>query len=119
MLIELRTNGGIGMHSRKKTDRIRRIEGMEEKLNASLAAVRALEQAMEAYEKVRGDIRTLEEYLSSPEWRADFEADEAGLLPPELRRGVLSEDGISHLLEENDEVRNALLELAESLECPF
>ena len=49
----------------------------------------------------------------------DFEADEAGLLPPELRRGVLSEDGISHLLEENDEVRDTLLDLAESLDCPF
>ena len=107
------------MDDMEKTEQLRRIEGMEEKLNGSLTAVRALEQAMEAYEKTLGDIRTLEEYLSGPEWRADFEADEAGLLPAELRRGVLSEDGISHLLEENDEVRNALLELAESLECPF
>ena len=107
------------MDDMEKTEQLRRIEGMEEKLTRSLAAVRALGMAMEAYEKVLEDIRILEEYLSSPEWRADFEADEAGLLPPELRRGVLSEDGISHLLEENDEVRNALLELAEGLECPF
>ena len=107
------------MDDMEKTEQHRRIEGMEEKLNRSLAAVRALGMAMEAYEKVLEDIRILEEYLSSPEWRADFEADEAGLLPPELRRGVLSEDGIYHLLEENDEVRNTLLELAEGLECPF
>ena len=107
------------MKDMEKAEQLRRIEGMEEKLNSSLAAVRALGMAMEAYEKVLEDIRILEEYLSSPEWRADFEADEAGQLPPELRRGVLSEDGISHLLEENDEVRNTLLELAESLECPF
>lgn len=107
------------MDDMEKTEQLRRIEGMEEKLNRSLAAVRALGMAMEAYEKVLEDIRILEEYLSSPEWRADFEADEAGLLPPELRRGVLSEDGIYHLLEENGEVRNTLLELAESLECPF
>ena len=107
------------MDDMEKTEQLRRIEGMEEKLTCSLAAVRALGMAMEAYEKVLEDIRILEEYLSSPEWRADFEADEAGLLPPELRRGVLSEDGIYHLLEENDEVRNTLLELAEGLECPF
>ena len=107
------------MDDMEKTEQLRRIEGMEEKLNRSLAAVRALEMAMEAYEKALEDIRILEEYLSSPEWRADFEADEAGLLPPELRRGVLSEDGIYHLLEENGKVRNTLLELAESLECPF
>ena len=31
---------------------------------------------------------------------SDFEADEAGLLPPDLKRGVLSEDGIYNLLEE-------------------
>ena len=107
------------MDDMEKTEQLRRIEGMEEKLNRSLAAVRALGMAMEAYEKVLEDIRILEEYLSTPEWRADFEADEAGLLPPELRRGVLSEDGIYHLLEENGEVRNTLLELAEGLECPF
>lgn len=107
------------MDDMEKTEQLRRIEGMEEKLNRSLAAVRALGMAMEAYEKVLEDIRILEEYLSSPEWRADFEADEAGLLPPELRRGVLSEDGIYHLLEENGEIRNTLVELAEGLECPF
>ena len=102
-----------------KREQIRRIEGMEERLSASLAAVRALDRAIEDYRNSLEDIRTLEDYLSSPEWREDFESDEAGLLPADLRRGVLSEDGISHMLEENDEVRNTLLELAERLECPF
>ena len=40
----------------------------------------------------------LEEYYHSPLWLADYEADEAGLLPPGLKRGVLSEDGVYHLL---------------------
>lgn len=109
-------NGGETMD---KQEQIKRIERMEEKLNAALAAVRALEQAIADYRDRLEDIRALEDYLSSPEWRADFEADEAGLLPPDLRRGVLSEDGISHLLEENDEVRSALRELAENPERPF
>ena len=95
-----------------RREQIERIDGMEERLNASLAAVRALDQALEDYRNRLEDIRALEEYLSGPEWRTDFEADEAGLLPPELRRGVLSEDGIPHLLEENDEVRSLLRELA-------
>ncbi|MCR5782856.1 MAG: DUF4298 domain-containing protein [Clostridia bacterium] len=42
----------------------------------------------------------LEAYYTSGEWREDFEADEAGLLPPDLPRGVLSEDGIYNLLED-------------------
>ena len=42
----------------------------------------------------------LKEYYESPQWREDFEADEAGKFPKDLKRGVLSEDGIYNLLEE-------------------
>lgn len=38
-------------------------------------------------------------YYASDEWKADFRADELGLLPKDLPRGVLSEDGIYNLLE--------------------
>lgn len=41
----------------------------------------------------------LSDYYSSDAWRRDFAADEAGLLPQDLKRGVLSEDGIYNLLE--------------------
>ena len=40
----------------------------------------------------------LDVYYSGPLWRMDYEADEKGLLPRELNRGVLSEDGIWNLL---------------------
>ena len=43
-------------------------------------------------------IRELSDYYSSPLWRADFEADEAGMLPADLKRGVLSEDAVYDLL---------------------
>ncbi len=42
----------------------------------------------------------LSAYYSSDAWKRDFVADEAGLLPKDLKRGVLSEDGIYALLEE-------------------
>lgn len=54
---------------------------------------------------------TLEAYYTSPAWRTDFEADEAGLLPPNLKRGVLSEDGIYNLLEDFKWVEEELKEL--------
>ena len=41
----------------------------------------------------------LEEYYTSGEWCEDYEADEAGLLPTGLKRGVLSQDGVFDLLE--------------------
>ena len=43
-------------------------------------------------------INELESYYTSAEWKRDLEADEAGLLPEKLKRGVLSEDGVDHLL---------------------
>lgn len=41
----------------------------------------------------------LEEYYTSGEWRDDYEADEAGQLPLDLKRGVLSQDGVYDLME--------------------
>ena len=43
-------------------------------------------------------IRKLDSYYGSPEWKEDLEADEAGFLPADLKRGVLSEDGIYNVL---------------------
>ena len=89
-------------------DRITRIETMEKKLNAALAAVHALDRALEDYAAAQKDIRALEKYLSGRERRGDLAADEKGLLPSSLARGVLSEDGIYNLLEENDELLRRL-----------
>ena len=45
-------------------------------------------------------IRELDDYYTGPAWKEDFAADEAGLLPADLKRGVLSEDGIYDVLQE-------------------
>ena len=49
-------------------------------------------------EEMQWKVRLLEEYYSSGEWQEDYEADEAGLLPAELKRGVLSQDGLYNFL---------------------
>lgn len=51
--------------------------------------------------RLQGLISELEVYYTSEEWKRDFEADEAGLLPKKLPRGVLSEDGVYSLLEDH------------------
>ncbi len=38
-------------------------------------------------------------YYESGQWLRDYELDEQGLLPPELKRGVLSQDGIYNFLQ--------------------
>lgn len=77
---------------------VERIGQMEQRHDHVTAAVRDLESAWAQYEAVREDIRQLDGYLGSDDWKADLAADEAGLLPADLKRGVLSEDGIWNVL---------------------
>ena len=80
--------------------RIERITHMESLLDKSTEVIARLEQALEDFAALQTDIAELEAYYTSPQWRKDFEADEAGKLPKDLKRGVLSEDGIWNVLNE-------------------
>ena len=81
----------------KRIDRITRMETLYDK---SQEVVNRLSQALEDFAALQADLDELEAYYTSPQWRKDFEADEAGKLPKDLKRGVLSEDGLWNLLEE-------------------
>lgn len=48
----------------------------------------------------------LDAYYASGEWREDYEADERGEFPPDLKRGVLSQDALYDLLEGVNDDRN-------------
>ena len=93
-------------------DQIERISAMEAALDAASAAVAGLEQALEAYLAAQEQVEALDEYYAGDDWRRDFEDDEAGLLPADLKRGVLSEDAVYDLLEDNRELAFALIESA-------
>lgn len=80
-----------------------RISHMEKCLDDSRVAIDRLSRALEEYRNVQGKIRELEGYYSG-EWRNDFEDDEAGKLPPDLKRGVLSEDAVYDLLSDDREI---------------
>ena len=78
--------------------RIERITKMEALFDKSEEVIKGLEAALEDFAEIENDIAELEAYYTSPQWRKDFEADEVGKLPKDLKRGVLSEDGIYDLL---------------------
>ena len=80
--------------------RIERITHMESLFDKSEEVVKRLESALKDFAALEHDIAKLEAYYNSPQWRKDFEADEAGKLPKDLKRGVLSEDGIYDLLSD-------------------
>lgn len=77
---------------------------MESILEKATQMMDELEEKIEEFEAFQSEIRKLEAYYTSPQWKADFEADEAGQYPDQLKRGVLSEDGIWNLLERNNEL---------------
>lgn len=79
-----------------------RIRQMEEHLDAAEEALRALDSALTQYAAVRPRLKQLTAYYESPQWLADYDADCAGLLPSDLKRGVLSQDAVYNLLAEHD-----------------
>ena len=77
----------------KDNIRIERICEMERSYDKVSEALKAIEEA-------KDDIVRLRQYMDSGLWKEDFEADERGELPANLKRGVLSEDGLWNLLED-------------------
>ena len=78
-----------------------RIKKMEERLNRALQVVMKLSAALDDYVESQEDVRVLESYYGSEEWKKDFADEEANRLPKDLERGVLSEDAIWNMLEDH------------------
>ena len=91
---------------------IERITYYETILNEAEDALELLGDALETYRALQGRIRELDDYYGSDEWRQDLEDDEAGKLPADLPRGVLSEDGIWDLLTDERELAALMSEYA-------
>ena len=82
---------------------IERIKWMEQRFNNALAAIKS--ESADSLKAVKEDVAELSRYYGSELWKQDFAADEAGILPPDLKRGVLSEDGIWNLLSDYREIQ--------------
>ena len=91
--------------------RIKRIEEMEDYLDKSRKAVDDLTKAFDEYEKIQRGYKKLLSYYDSKHWLEDFEADAEGLLPKDLKRGVLSEDAVYDLISDNHELSVRMLKV--------
>ena len=87
----------------KKTKQIERIEEMEALFDECQKTQKEFEKSLRKYSRIQKKIDTLEEYYFSSKWKKDFADDEEGKLPQDLKRGVLSEDGVYNFLADNDE----------------
>ena len=81
---------------------IERIKRMEQRFNKVLAAIK--DKSADSLKAVEEDVAELSKYYGSELWKQDLAADEAGNLPSDLKRGVLSEDGIWNLLSDYREM---------------
>ena len=91
-----------------ESEQIERIRTYEDSLDSLDRLCQMMEETLELFAASEDKMKALEAYYASPLWRQDFEDDEAGKLPKDLKRGVLSEDGIYHLLERYKELKESL-----------
>ena len=73
---------------------------MERLFDFVLEAIKERPMPLDKYEEAKKAIVSLSEYYNSKEWKQDYADDEADKLPKDLKRGVLSEDGIWNLLSD-------------------
>ena len=90
-------------------EQIERIQRMEQLLDFVTEARKEQSISHDKAERVQEAIHILSEYYGSKEWKQDYADDEAGLLPKDLKRGVLSEDGLWNLLADWQEAKTRII----------
>ena len=85
---------------KKMQNQIERIREMELRMERVAKTVEELMTALSHFKALDDDLEVLDQYYGSDEWKQDLAADDAGRLPRDLKRGVLSEDGLWNLLSE-------------------
>ena len=86
--------------SEGRIDRIKRMEGILGEVNQ---AIDGYYEALGKFISMQKKVKQLEAYYTGGQWQKDYEYDEKGKLPADLKRGVLSQDAISDLLDRNNE----------------
>ena len=89
---------------------IERVKKMEELLDKVTPKVNAFEESLANFNSAFEDLKVLNEYYKK-EWKEDYEADEQGKIPKDLKRGVLSQDTLFNLLEKVNSMEKEIAEL--------
>ncbi|MBQ8622932.1 MAG: peptide chain release factor N(5)-glutamine methyltransferase [Oscillospiraceae bacterium] len=83
---------------------VARVKRMEQCLDDVLSAMNNCPRQVPQDKAVQEKIKELADYIRTGLWMHDYECDEKGLLPKDLKRGVLSQDALYNLLCEIDEL---------------
>jgi hypothetical protein len=87
-------------------------------IRETIERIQTMEQSFDMLQKAEGEnpdtlrenaellemLRLLRRYYEGGQWLRDYELDEQGLLPRDLKRGVLSQDGVYDFLERMEKI---------------
>lgn len=90
------------------SERITRIEALEAAYDRVKSVIDTLENALQDMGDIDEDIDTLVQYEESGLWLADYEADERGELPGDLKRGILAQDALYDLFDRISSIQKML-----------
>ncbi len=88
---------------------IYRIKRMEFYYDTIFNAVHNAPELLED-EHISAMLKSLTEYYEGGQWLKDFESDERGEIPRNLKRGILSEDAVFDLLTDIDRIKKSMRE---------
>lgn len=81
----------------KQIEHIRKMEAAMDRLTNALQTHQPLTPSLQ------NDYQNLSQYYET-QWLQDYEADERGELPKDLKRGVLSQDALYDLLDAYEQI---------------
>lgn len=99
---------------KKQYEHLARMQAIMQRQSQLLHQVDMLLPALQA---ALPELKVLVDYYGDEQWMRDFEADELGLIPVDVPRGALSEDGIEILLDDTEETARQLQEFAKQCLC--
>ncbi len=88
---------------------IKNITEMENILNETDSLISEMEVLIKKWKKNQNDFARLMSYYGSENWHKDREDDDAGIIPQDLPRGVLSEDAVHNTFGNRREISIELI----------
>ena len=102
--ISIQTHRAAGFTASKEENGDLRMTWSDAQLSRIEDQEARLDRILAAEKPSLDDLRALEAYYESPLWRMDSESDEAGQIPEQVKRGILSEDAIYDVLTTYEEM---------------
>lgn len=94
------------MNMESKNELLTRVCEMQARYDELTRVLAGLDEAISEYKNFKPDLEILRDYLNSDQLKADIGIEDISIIPGEIKRGVLSEEGLLSLLQGADKILN-------------